>query len=41
MAVIGYPARDSRIPDVDLMDQIFGNVYDKKRLAPGQVHRAA
>ncbi len=37
VAVIGYPARDSRIPDVDLMDRIFGNVYDKKRLAPGQV----
>ena len=37
VAVIGYPARDSRIPEVDLMDRIFGNVYDKKRLAPGQV----
>jgi endonuclease G len=37
VAVIGYPARDSRIPDLDLMDRIFGNVYDKKRLAPGQV----
>ena len=37
VAVIGYPARDSRIPDFDLMDRIFGNVYDKKRLAPGQV----
>lgn len=37
VAVIGYPARDSRIPDIALMDQIFGNVYDKKRLAPGQL----
>ncbi len=37
VAVIGYPARDSRIPDVELMDRIFGNVYDKKRLAPGQI----
>lgn len=37
VAVIGYPARDSRIPDIELMDQIFGNVYDKKRLAPGQL----
>ena len=37
VAVIGYPARDSRIPDADLMDKIFGNVYDKKRLAPGQL----
>lgn len=37
VAVIGYPARDSRIPDVALMDHIFGDVYDKKRLAPGQL----
>lgn len=37
VAVIGYPARDSRIPELDLMDRIFGNVYDKKRLAPGQL----
>ncbi|MFY1620994.1 DNA/RNA non-specific endonuclease [Micromonospora sp. WMMD736] len=37
VAVIGYPARDSRIPDADLMDRIFGDVYNKKRLAPGQV----
>ncbi len=36
VAVIGYPARDSRIPDQPLMEKIFGNVYDKKRLAPGQ-----
>ncbi len=41
VAVIGYPARDSRIPEQDLMDRIFGNVYDKKRLAPGQVMSAA
>jgi endonuclease G len=37
VAVIGYPARDSRIPDQQLMDSIFGDVYDKKRLAPGRV----
>lgn len=37
VAVIGYPARDSRVPDVELMDRIFGNVYNKKRLAPGQL----
>jgi endonuclease G, mitochondrial len=37
VAVIGYPARDSRIPDVALMDRIFGDVYNKKRLAPGQL----
>ncbi len=37
VAVIGYPARDSRIPEQDLMLRIFGNVFDKKRLAPGQI----
>jgi endonuclease G, mitochondrial len=37
IAVIGYPARDSRIPEPDLMRRIFGDVYDKKRLAPGMV----
>lgn len=37
VAVIGYPARDSRVPDARLMQSIFGNVYNKKRLAPGQV----
>jgi endonuclease G len=37
VAVIGYPARDSRILEVDLMDRIFGNVYNRKRLAPGQL----
>ena len=37
VAVIGYPARDSRIPDLQLMEQIFGDVYDKKRLAPGNL----
>jgi endonuclease G len=37
VAVIGYPARDSRVPDAQLMQSIFGNVYDKKRLAPGQI----
>jgi endonuclease G len=40
VAVIGYPARDSRIPEQDLMRQIFGDQYNKKRLAPGQVMRA-
>lgn len=37
VAVIGYPARDSRVPDVALMDRLFGDVYNKKRLAPGQL----
>jgi endonuclease G len=40
VAVIGYPARDSRIPDFALMQSIFGDVYDRKRLAPGQVIEA-
>lgn len=39
VAVIGYPARDSRIPDQALMQSIFGDVYNKKRLAPGQITR--
>ena len=40
VAVIGYPARDSRVPDAQLMQSIFGDVYDKKRLAPGQITSA-
>lgn len=40
VAVIGYPARDSRAPDAQLVEQIFGDVFDKKRLAPGQVTEA-
>lgn len=41
VAAIGYPARDSRIPEQQLMEDIFGDVFDKKRLAPGQVIRLA
>ena len=37
VATIGYPARDSRVPDQELVLRIFGDVYEKKRLAPGQV----
>lgn len=37
VAVIGYPARDSRIPDQLLIDKIFGDIFDKKRLAPGKI----
>ncbi len=37
VAVIGYPARDSRVPDQDLMRSLFGDAYNKKRLAPGQI----
>jgi len=36
-AVIGYPAYDSRIPDIELMSRIYGDKYNKKRLAPGAV----
>jgi V8-like Glu-specific endopeptidase len=35
VAAIGYPARDSRVPDQALVTRIFGDIYDKKRLAPG------
>src|SRR5882757_1721929 len=37
VATIGYPAYDSRIPEPDLMEKIFGKTYNKKRLAPGGV----
>lgn len=40
VAVIGYPARDSRVGDQQLMDRLYGGLYDKKRLAPGQVTNA-
>jgi endonuclease G, mitochondrial len=39
IAAIGYPAYDSRIPEPDLMERIFGRVYNKKRLAPGAITR--
>src|SRR5215207_1087116 len=35
VAVIGYPAKDSRTRIPDEMDRIFGSVYNIKRLAPG------
>jgi endonuclease G len=37
VATIGYPAYDSRIPEPDLMEDIFGKTYNKKRLAPGGI----
>lgn len=37
VATIGYPARDDEFPDQDLARRVFGDVYDKKRLAPGQI----
>lgn len=39
IATIGYPARDNRIPDQALVKTLFGDVYEKKRLAPGQIMR--
>src|SRR5215470_11612183 len=39
VATIGYPAYDSRIPEPDLMERIYGKAYNKKRLAPGSVTR--
>jgi len=39
IATIGYPAFDSRIPEPDLMERIYGKVYNKKRLAPGGITR--
>lgn len=37
VATIGYPARDNRIADQRLVRLQFGDVYEKKRLAPGQL----
>jgi hypothetical protein len=37
VATIGYPAKDTRTVIPDDMDRIFGNIYDVKRLAPGEV----
>jgi PLD-like domain/Trypsin-like peptidase domain len=39
IATVGYPAADSRIPEADLMSRLFGDKYNVKRLAPGQVQR--
>jgi endonuclease G len=37
VAVIGYPAKDTRTRIPDDMDRIFGEIYNVKRLAPGDV----
>ncbi|WFT97009.1 phospholipase D-like domain-containing protein [Bradyrhizobium barranii] len=37
VAVIGYPASDPRFSDQDLATKIFGGVYDKKRVAVGNL----
>jgi hypothetical protein len=39
--VIGYPASDSRRNDPDEMRRIFDNIYNVKRLQPGEVKRVA
>jgi len=39
VAVVGYPARDSR-SDPGAMNQVFGEIYDVKRFAPGVVMNA-
>lgn len=41
IAAIGYPAADSRIPEHELMSRLFGDKYNVKRLAPGQIMRLA
>lgn len=37
VAVIGYPASDGERNERDLMDELFGGVYEVKRFAPGFV----
>lgn len=37
VAVIGYAAFDSRIPDQALMEELFGKVWEKKHLSPGSI----
>lgn len=39
VAVIGYPARDSRCPTPEDMERIFGSIYNVKRIAPGELIR--
>lgn len=40
VAVIGYPTRDSRERQWASMRQIFSDIYDVKRLSPGEVLRS-
>ncbi len=37
VVVVGYPHRDPDLADQTLMDDIFGNIYERKRIAPGFV----
>lgn len=37
VGVMGYPARDYEFWDKELLRRLFGDIYDKKRFAPGNV----
>ncbi len=37
ITVIGYPARDSQIPDPIMLRNIFKDIYNVKRMAPGAI----
>ena len=37
VAVVGYPASDSRFSDQELARKIFGGIFDKKRVAVGNL----
>lgn len=37
VGIIGYPARDSRVPDPDFMNKVFNYTYNVKQLSPGQI----
>ncbi|PKB18301.1 phospholipase D-like domain-containing protein [Flavobacterium sp. 5] len=37
VVTIGYPARDPDFPNLELELQVFNNIFDKKRLAPGEI----
>ena len=41
LAVVGYPARDDRRNDPNAARDIFRDIYEKKRLAPGLLQRQA
>jgi len=41
VAVVGYPARDDRRNDPGAARDIFRDIYEKKRLAPGQLRQPA
>ena len=37
VCVIGYPAKDGRRNDQNVMEKIFGDIYNVKRLQPGRI----